>query len=287
VKYAWIEEHRDQFSVTRMCRQLDTSRTGYCQWRNRPPSERSIANASLDAQVTAIHEGSQRSYGRPRIVRGLRDRGVAVGHERVRNSLKRQGLRSVYKRPYRVTTDSNHHNPIAPNALSRRFDGWAINKAWVGDITYVQTGEGWLYLACVMDLASRRIVGWSMSDRIKAELVTDALKSAYGQRKPCAGVIMHSDRGSQYASAKHRELLKTYRMVQSMSRRANCWDNAPMESFFKTLKVERIHRVRYESRAQARLDIIDWIEGFYNQSRIHSSIGYKTPIDVESSVLTT
>ena len=130
-------------------------------------------------------------------------------------------------------------------------------------------------------------MGWSMSDRIKAELVTDALKSAYGQRKPCAGVIMHSDRGSQYAGAKHRELLKTYRMVQSMSRRANCWDNAPMESFFKTLKVERIHRVRYESRAQAKLDIIDWIEGFYNQSRIHSSIGYKTPIDVESSVLTT
>ena len=167
MKYAWIEEHRDQFSVTRMCRQLDTSRTGYCQWRKRPPSERSIANACLDAQVTAIHEGSQGSYGRPRIVRGLRDRGVVVGHERVRTSLKRQGLRSVYKRPYRVTTDSNHHNPIAPNALSRRFDGWAINKAWVGDITYVQTGEGWLYLACVMDLASRRIVGWSMTDRIK------------------------------------------------------------------------------------------------------------------------
>jgi transposase InsO family protein len=287
VKYAWIEEHRDQFSVTRMCRQLDTSRTGYCQWRNRPPSERSVANAALDAQVTAIHEGSHRSYGRPRIVRGLRDRGVVVSHERVRKSLKRQGLSSVYKRPYRVTTDSNHHKPIAPNALSRRFDGWAINKAWVGDITYVQTGEGWLYLACVMDLASRRIVGWSMSGRIQAELVTDALKSAYGRRKPCAGVIMHSDRGSQYASEKHRELLKTYRMVQSMSRRANCWDNAPMESFFKTLKVERIYRVRYESRAQARLDIIDWIEGFYNRSRIHSSIGYKTPIDVESSVLTT
>ena len=162
MKYAWIEEHRGQFSVTRMCRQLDTSRTGYCQWRKREPSERSIANAALDAQVSAIHEGSKLSYGRPRIVRGLRDRGVLVSHERVRNSLNRQGLRSVYKRPYRVTTDSNHHNPIAPNVLDRRFDGWSINEAWVGDITYVETGEGWLYLACVMDLSSRRIVGWGL-----------------------------------------------------------------------------------------------------------------------------
>jgi transposase InsO family protein len=203
----------------------------------------------------------------------------------VRNSLNRQGLRAVYKRPYRVTTDSNHQRPIASNILNRRFDGWSINQAWVGDITYVETQEGWLYLACVMDLASRRIVGWSMSDRMKAELVNEALKSAYGLRKPKAGLIMHTDRGSQYASDKHRKLIKDYLMVQSMSRRGNCWDNAPMESFFKTLKVERLHRQRFESRSQAKLDIVDWIEGFYNRNRLHSSIGYKTPNDLERTFM--
>jgi transposase InsO family protein len=285
VKYAWIEEHRDRFHVTRMCRQLEVSRTGYCQWRTRAPSDRAIANAALDAQVAALHAGSKRSYGRPRIVRGLREQGVQVGHERVRNSLKRQDLRSVYKRPYRVTTDSAHHKPIAPNVLDRRVDGWRVNQAWVADITYVATNQGWLYLACVMDLASRRIVGWSMSERITADLVCRALSSAYWQRKPAAGLIMHSDRGSQYASASHRQMIKDYRMIQSMSRRANCWDNSAMESFFKTLKVERTHLLRYDTRALAKLDIVDWIEGFYNHSRMHSSIGYKTPVNAESSLM--
>ena len=284
MKYAWIEEHRDRFHVTRMCRQLEVSRTGYCQWRTRAPSDRAIANAALDAQVAALHAGSKRSYGRPRIVRGLREQGVQVGHERVRNSLKRQDLRSVYKRPYRVTTDSAHHKPIAPNVLDRRVDGWRVNQAWVADMTYVATNQGWLYLACVMDLASRRIVGWSMSERITADLVCRALSSAYWQRKPAAGLIMHSDRGSQYASASHRQMIKDYRMIQSMSRRANCWDNSAMESFFKTLKVERTHLLRYDTRALAKLDIVDWIEGFYNHSRMHSSIGYKTPVNAESSL---
>lgn len=284
MKYAWIEEHRDRFSVTRMCRQLGVSRTGYCQWRTRAPSHRAMANAALDAQVAAIHAGSQRRYGRPRIVRGLRAQGVQVGHERVRHSLRRQGLRPVYKRPYRVTTDSAHHQPIAPNVLDRRFDGWRINQAWVADITYIATGEGWLYLACVMDLASRRIVGWSMSERIKADLVCQALKSAYWRRKPGAGLIMHTDSGSQYASDSHRRLIKDYRMIQSMSRRANCWDNAAMESFFKTLKVERVHQVRYETRAQARIDLVDWIEGFYNSQRLHSAIDYQVPNQLEKQL---
>ena len=285
MKYAWIEEHRDRFHVTRMCRQFDVSRTGYSQWRRRAPSDRATANAVLDAQVAAVHAGSKRSYGRPRIVRGLRAQGLQVGHERVRKSLKRQGLRPVYKRPYRVTTDSAHHKPIAPNILDRRFAGWRVNQAWVADITYVATGEGWLYLACVMDLASRRIVGWSMSERISADLVCQALKSAYWQRKPAAGLIMHSDRGSQYASTSYRQLIKDYRMSQSMSRRANCWDNAAMESFFKTLKVEHTDLLRYDTRALAKLDIVDWIEGFYNHKRMHSSIGYKTPVAVESSLM--
>jgi putative transposase len=286
VKYAWIGEHRDQYAVKRMCRQLEVSRTGYYEWIKRPPSNRSIANAVLDAQVAAIHAGSNRSYGRPRIVRGLRDQGVPVSHERVRKSLKRLGLLPVYKRPYRVTTDSAHRKPIAPNLLDRRFDNWKINQAWVADITYVATDEGWLYLACVMDLGSRRIVGWSMSERMKADLVCQALTSAYWRRKPSEGLIMHSDRGSQYASDKHRQLIQDYGMVQSMSRRANCWDNAAMESFFKTLKVERIYGLRYQTRALAKLDIVNWIEGFYNHRRMHSSIGYQTPVNLESNLLT-
>jgi transposase InsO family protein len=285
VKYAWIKEHGDLYSVTRMCRLLGVSRSGYCQWRTRPASERSMANAALDARVAAIHAGTRRSYGRPRIVRDLRAHGVRVGHERVRNSLKRQGLRPAYRRPYRVTTDSAHNKPIAPNVLDRRVDGWQVNQAWVADITYIATGEGWLYLACVMDLASRKIVGWSMSERMKADLVCQALRSGYWRRKPLAGLIMHSDRGSQYASDEHRKLIKDYRMIQSMSRRANCWDNAAMESFFKTLKVERVHAMRYDTRALAKLDIVNWIEGFYNQRRLHSSIGYQTPVNAELSLM--
>ena len=286
MKYAWIREHSDQYTVARMCRQLEVSRTGYCQWKSRTPSDRSIANQVLDAQVAAIHAGSKRSYGRPRIVQALHDQGVQVSQERVRNSLKRQGLRSVYKKSYRVTTDSSHDKPIAPNVLERRFDGWQVNQAWVADISYVATAEGWLYLACVMDLASRRIVGWSMNERITAELVCQALQSAYWRRKPSQGLILHSDRGSQYASHQHRQLIKDYAMIQSMSRKANCWDNAVMESFFKTLKVERIHQLRYPTRALAKLDIVNWIEGFYNQTRMHSSLGYKTPVDIESNLVT-
>jgi transposase InsO family protein len=264
---------------------LSVSRTGYLQWRRRPPSVRAQSNARLDAQVAAMHAASKRSYGRPRIVRGLRELGLCVGHERVRRSLQRQALQPVYKRPYRVTTDANHRLPVAPNVLERRFDGWDLNRAWVSDITYCSTVEGWLYLAGVMDLASRRSVGWSMSDRLEADVVCQALKAASWRRKPAPGLIMHSDRGSQYASARYRRLITDFGMLQSMSRRANCWDNAPMESFFKTMKVERIYQLRYETRAQARLDIVDWIEGFYNQRRLHSSIGYQTPAHIESSLM--
>jgi putative transposase len=285
VRYAWIEQHRDDYAVSRMCRLLAVSRTGYLQWRRRPPSARAQANARLDAQVAAMHAASKRSYGRPRIVRQLRELGLRVGHERVRRSLQRQALQPVYKRPYRVTTDSNHRQPVVPNILERRFDGWNINRAWVCDITYLSTDEGWLYLAVVMDLASRRIVGWSMSDRLQADLVCQALKAAYWRGKPASGLIMHSDRGSQYASDRYRNLITDFRMLQSMSRKANCWDNSPMESFFKTLKVERVYQLRYDTRAQARLDIVDWIEGFYNHRRLHSSIGYMTPAHVESSLM--
>jgi putative transposase len=282
VKYAWIDSQRDHYSVTRLCRVLGVSRTGYCQWRGRAPSARARANAILDAHVRQVHAGSRGSYGRPRIVQTLRRQGLSVGSERVRQSLRRQGLRPVYKRPYRVTTDSSHSLPVAPNTLDRRFDNWLPNRAWVADLTYIATAEGWLYLAVIMDLASRRIVGWSMSERMKAGLVCEALRLAYGSRRPPDGLLLHSDRGSQYASYNYRTLAADFGMQMSMSRRANAWDNAPMESFFKTLKVERIYQVRYETRGQARLDIVDWIEGFYNRQRLHSSIGYRTPVEVES-----
>jgi putative transposase len=281
VRYAWIERHRDDFPVARMCRQLNASRTGYLQWRRRRPSDRAIANSVLDVQVAAIHAEARQSYGRPRIVRALQAQGAVVGHERVRQSLLRQALRPAYRKPYRVTTDSAHAKPVATNVLERRFVGWGINRAWVADLTYIPTDEGWLYLACVLDLGSRRVVGWSLSDRMKAKLVCDALTMAYWRRKPPAGLIMHSDRGVQYAGDEHRKLISRYRMVQSMSRKANCWDNSPMESFFKTLKVEWVNRLRYATRAQARLDLIDWIEGFYNSKRLHSSIDYTSPTAFE------
>lgn len=284
MRYAWIEEHRDQFDVARMCRQLEVSRTGYYQWRKRPTSPRTRADSLLDAHVAAIHAQRRRRYGRPRILLELREQGLLVGHERVRKSLRRQGLRPVYRRPYRITTNSDHAKPVAPNLLDRRFDGWKPDQAWVGDITYIDTDQGWLYLACVMDLASRRIVGWSMSERMKADLVLQALQAACWQRKPPPGLIMHTDRGSQYASDRHRQLLKDFRMTQSMSRVGNCWDNAPMESFFKTLKVERVYQTRYATRDQARLDIVDWIEGFYNRQRRHSAINYQTPVAAEANM---
>lgn len=284
MRYAWIETQRGHYSVSRLCRVLTVSRSGYCQWRVRHPSRTCLANAALDVQVKAIHENSQRSYGRARIVHKLRTQHQRVGHERVRQSLIRQGLAPVYKRRYRITTDSDHALPIAPNILARHFNGWVPDRAWVGDVTYVATQEGWLYLAAILDLASRRVVGWSLRDRMTSTLVCKALQAAYWQRKPAPGLIMHTDRGSQYASRAHRQLLQDYGMVASMSRRANAWDNAVIESFFKSLKVERIYQVRYATRAQARLDIINWIEGFYNRERLHSTIGYRTPVDMEAGL---
>ena len=281
MKYAWIEDQGDQFAVSRLCRVLRVSRTGYLQWRVRQPSLRERSNDKLGAQLRVIHAENGRSYGRIRLWKTLADQGQRVGQERVRRLMKLNGLRSVYRRPYRVTTRSDHVKPVAENLLDRRFRQSAMNRAWVADITYVPTGEGWLYLAAILDLASRRIVGWSMSGRMPAKLICDALAMAYFRRKPSAGLVAHSDRGVQYASHAYRAQLAQYRMVQSMSRKANCWDNAPMESFFKTLKVERVHQLRYQTRDQARSDIVNWIEGFYNSRRLHSALNYQSPVQFE------
>jgi transposase InsO family protein len=281
VKYAWIEDQGDRFAVSRMCRVLRVSRTGYLQWRGRAPSVRQRNNDTLGAQLRVIHAENDRSYGRIRLWKALATQGQRVGQERVRRLMRLNGLKSVYRRPYRVTTNSDHGKPVAMNILDRRFHQSEVDRAWVADITYVPTAEGWLYLAAVLDLASRRIVGWSMSERMPAQLVCDALAMAYFRRKPGPGLIAHSDRGVQYASHAYRAQLAQYQMVQSMSGRANCWDNAPMESFFKTLKVERVHRSRYPTRAHARSDIVNWIEGIYNLKRLHSTLSYQSPVQFE------
>jgi putative transposase len=281
MKYAWIEEQSDHYCVARLCRVLRVSRSGYMQWKGREPSDRQRHNERLSAQLRVIHAETDRSYGRPRLWRALKDAGHRVGQERVRRLMLLEGLKPVYRRPYRVTTDSNHAKPTALNVLDRRFDQGQVDRAWVSDITYIHTAEGWLYLAVVLDLASRRIVGWSMSERMVAKLVCDAMAMAYFRRKPPRGLIAHSDRGVQYASEVYRAQLAQYQMVQSMSRKGNCWDNAPMESFFKTLKVERVYRRRYQTRAEARADIVNWIEGFYNSKRLHSALCYTSHAQFE------
>jgi putative transposase len=281
VKYAWIGEQSDQYAAAKLCRVLGVSRSGYIQWKGREPSQRQRSNERLSAQLRVIHAENDRNYGRLRLWRAVREGGHRVGQERVRRLMLLNGLRSVYRRPYRVTTASDHAKPVAANVLDRRFQQSEADRAWVSDITYIATGEGWLYLAAVLDLASRRIVGWSMSERMPAKLVCDAMAMAYFRRKPATGLIAHSDRGVQYASGAYRAQLKQYQIVQSMSRKANCWDNAPMESFFKTLKVERVHRCRYRTREDARADIVNWIEGYYNSKRLHSALDYKSPAQFE------
>jgi putative transposase len=204
VKYAWIEAQAGWQPIARLCKVLGVSRSGFMQWRDRAPSDRDLANRSLDAQVSVIHAEGKQGYGRIRVTRQLRQSGMRVGAERVRKSLLRQSLRSVYRKKYRLTTDSNHRKPVARNLLDRRFDGWAPNQAWTTDITYLLTDEGWLYLAAMVDLGTRRIVGWAMSERMSAKLVCDALQMAYWRRRPAPGLPMHSVRGSQYASDEYR-----------------------------------------------------------------------------------
>ena len=220
MKYALIEAQADWQPIARLCQVLGASRSGYLPWRDRAPSDRELADRSLDAQTAVIHAEGKQGYGRIRVTRRLRQSGMRVGAERVRKSLLRQSLRSVYRKKSRVTTDSNHRKPVAQNLLDRRFDGWAANRAWTTDITYLLTDKGWLYLAAIVDLGTRRIVGWAMSEQMSAKLVCDALQMAYWRHRPAPGLLMPSDRGSQYASAEYRKLLKQFHMTQSMSRKS-------------------------------------------------------------------
>ena len=258
------------------------SRSGYYRWLRRKPSRRDIDNEHLDARIREIYDGSKGRYGSPKITRELQDRGFRVNKSRVARRMRSIGLRSKVRRKYRVTTDSKHHFPVAPNRLERNFTTDAPDKAWVSDITYLATRTGWLYLTVIIDLFSRLVVGWALSSSLSHEMVVTALKRAIRSRRPGQGVIFHSDRGVQYACNDFRKELENHKFIQSMSRKGDCWDNAVAESFFGTLKRELAHRRRWVTRADARRDLIRWIEGWYNGRRLHSSIDYNSPVEHEN-----
>lgn len=282
MKYQFIEGHRDEFPVTRMCTVLQVSASGYYAWHKRPASQREQDNQKLVERIKAIHAESRETYGSPRIHAELIAQDIKCNKKRVERLMRVNDIRAKQHRRRRVkTTDSDHNLPVAPNVLNRQFQADAPNQKWVTDITYIPTDEGWLYLAVVLDLFARRVVGWSMASTLCTSLVENALLMAVADRHPEAGLIHHSDRGSQYASGEYQTLLNTHQMVISMSRTGNCYDNAPMESFFGTLKTELIHHRHYRTRSAARQDIFEYIEVFYNRKRRHSSVDYLSPVQYE------
>lgn len=284
MKYQFVEDHRDEFPVTRMCSALEISISGYYAWRTRPQSQREQENQKLVEQIREIHAESRETYGSPRIHADLVDQGIKCNKKRVERLMRINGIRAKQHKRRRIqTTDSAHDLPVAPNVLNRQFEADAPNQKWVTDITYVPTDEGWLYLAVVLDLFSRRVVGWSMANTLCTLLVKNALLMAIAERRPGARLLHHSDRGSQYASDEYQTVLNDHQMVASMSRTGNYYDNAPMESFFGTLKCELIHHRHYRTRAEARQDIFEYIEVFYNRKRRHSSLGYLSPVQYEQS----
>jgi transposase InsO family protein len=281
--YRFIDAHRAEYPVTRLCRTLGVSPSGYYAWRQRPPSARALANQRLVTQMQVIHREVHETYGSPRMHAELVARGLPCNVKRVARLMRLYHLRARHKRKYRVTTKVNPKWPVAPNQLAQHFQASAPNEKWVGDITYVWTHEGWLYLAVVMDLYSRRIVGWALASTQETTLVLAALHMAIGRRQPPAGLLHHSDRGCQYASIQYQAVLQMRRFTVSMSGTGNCFDNAAMESFFGTLKAERINRHSYQTRDQARQDIVAYIEGFYNVTRRHSTLGYRSPLEFEQA----
>jgi putative transposase len=283
MRYDFVERHRGRWPVRLMCRVLHVSAGGYYDWRGRPKSDTAARRDVLVIAIKAIHGEVKARYGSPRMHAEL----VAwIGPccvNTVARLMRQEGITAKTNRKFRVTTDSNHNRPVAENVLNRRFEPEAPNQAWTADITYLATGEGWLYLAAVEDLYSRRIVGWSMSSRIDSRLVVDALAMAISRRRPGAGLVAHSDRGSQYASEHYQRLLVDHEIICSMSRRANCWDNAPMESFFASLKKELTRGEIFGTREEAKANVFEYIEVFFNRIRRHSSLGYKSPIEYEKA----
>jgi transposase InsO family protein len=281
MRFRFIEDHRTAFPVRVLCTVLEVSASGYYAWRGRPESARAVADRGLAADIRRVHADNRSVYGSPRVHAALRAEGRRVGVNRVARLMRRHGIQGRRKRRAPRTTDSEHALPIAPNLLDRRFTAAAPNRVWLADITCIPTNEGWLYLAVVLDLFSRRVVGWSMRETMPQELTIAALQMAITNRRPGPGLVHHADRGSQYAARAYRRLLDESGMLCSMSRKGDCWDNAPMESFFGSLKAELGDGQPFGTRQAAKSAVFGFIEGFYNRRRLHSAIGYRSPIDME------
>jgi putative transposase len=277
MRFQFIDGHRDEFPVKLMCKVLGVSTSGYYAWRSRPPSEREMANRALTAKIKEEFEKSGETYGSPRIYQVMRKLGLTCSQNRVARLMHTAGLKAKQTRKYRSTTKRNKADRAAPNILKRDFSADAPNNKWVADITYIGTQEGWLYLAAIMDLFSRRIVGWAMSPRMTSDLTLRALDMAIRRCRPGAGLIHHSDQGSQYTDSEYQAVLAADSIVASMNGVGTWYDNAPMESFFGTLKSELVHHRAYRSRAEASSDLFYYIEAWYNRSRLHSALGYESP----------
>ena len=277
MKCAFIQAEKATFPVTVLCRVLGVSRAGFYAAQRRPAPPRVTADARLAVQIAAIHRASRRCYGSPRVHAELRARGQSTSRKRVARLMRTAGLAARRRRAFRVTTQSRHTHPVAPNRLARQFTAPVPDRVWVTDITYLATVEGWLYLAVVVDLFSRRVVGWATSDRLGEGVALEALGMGLARRRPPPGLLHHSDRGSQYASAEYRAVLAGHGMERSMSGVGSCWDNAVAESFFATLKVELDHDGAWRTRAEAHRAVFDYIELFYNGERRHSTLGYLSP----------
>lgn len=288
MKYAWIAKHKMHWPISIACPVLGVSASGYFEhWRrqdtknpSRPGGSCRISDEALLVHIKAIHVEVKQEYGWPRMTAELRARGIQVGKDRVRRLMKRHDIKARGRKKYVVTTDSNHGFPIAPNLLQRDFQPVAPNRVWASDMTYIRTDEGWLFLVAVIDLFSRQVVGWSMRSDMQAIGTLDALRMAWFRRRPAAGLIFHSDRGSQYCSHDFQRLLKDYDMLSSMSGKGDCWDNAPTESLWGRLKVGRLYGRRFATRRQAMDEVIDWLT-FYNHKRLHSTLGYVSPMTFE------
>jgi len=284
VKFAFIQEHRKQWPVKMICRVLRVSRSGFYRWRKAVPSLRALCQEHLLKAIRRVHQEHRELYGSPRVHRALRIDGQMVCRNTVARLMRKANIRARTRRGFLPrTTDSAHQQPVARNLLARDFAADAVNRKWVADITYVPTDQGWLYLAAVLDVYSRRIIGWSMSESLATELVSDALKMALSWREPRGSLLHHSDRGVQYASEDYQQLLKDHDIQVSMSGRGNCYDNAMMESFWATLKTELVYLQRYAGHEEARQSIFEYIEVFYNRKRLHSSLGYLSPEAFEAA----
>lgn len=283
MKYHFIEDNRSFFRLEKMCRVLEVSRSGYYAWRKRPKSQRKLKNEQLLGHIESVHHKSRGRYGSYRVWRTLLQLGVMCGRNRVVRLMRRAGLKSKRVRKFKTTTDSKHSLPVAPNLLNQNFKTTAPNQVWVSDITYIWTWEGWVYLAVIIDLYSRQVIGWATSSRINKELVLAALRQAIGRRVVLPGLIFHSDRGSQYASNDVRKLLQSHKILQSMSKKGDCYDNAVAESFFATLKLELVYPDFFRTREQANIQLFEYIEIFYNRQRLHSTINYAVPVQFEQS----